>query len=355
VAEEQEQEDRTEDPTLRRLEQAIERGDVARSLEVNTWFVLAGATLGLLVASGQAFSGMTFALQGFLAHAHAVPMDGSGPMAVVWRALLAVIGAIAVPFALIVVAALAGGLVQHRLLFTTEPLTPQLSRISPVSGFKRVFGKEAFVQFLKGLLKLAVVGFVMWMVLWPDRYRLESFAGMDVLALLPATRDEALKLMGGVLAIYAFIAGGDYLYQRLSWFNRQRMTKQELKQEYKETEGNPEVKAKLRQLRARAAKQRMMTKVPQATVVVMNPTHYAVALRYEAGMAAPVCVAKGVDAIALRIRDVAEENAVPVVENPPLARALYKAVDLDQEIPVEHYKAVAEVIGYVMRFRRRAS
>jgi flagellar biosynthetic protein FlhB len=355
MAEDQEQEDRTEDPTLRRLEQAIERGDVARSMEVNTWFVLAGATLALLAAGGQAFSDMTLALQGFLAHAHAVPMDGAGPMAVTAKALLAVLGAVAVPFALIVVFGLAGGLVQHRLLFTTEPLTPQLSRISPVSGFKRIFGKEAFVQFTKGLLKLAVVGLVMWMVLWPDRYKLESFAGMDVLALLPATRDEALKLMGGVLAIYAFIAGADYLYQRFTWFNRQRMTKQELKQEYKETEGNPEVKAKLRQIRARAAKQRMMTKVPQATVVVMNPTHFAVALRYESGMAAPVCVAKGQDAIALRIRDVAEENSVPVVENPPLARALYKAVDLDQEIPVEHYKAVAEVIGYVMRFRRRAS
>jgi flagellar biosynthetic protein FlhB len=355
VADDNEQEDRTEDPTLRRLEQAIERGDVARSMEVNTWFVLAGATLGLMIAGGDSVSGVAVALRGFLANAHAVPMDGTGPMAATVRALLAILGAIAVPFALLIVFGLAGGLVQHRMLFTVEPLTPQLSRISPMSGFKRVFGKEALVQFVKGLLKLAVVGFVMWMVLWPDRDRLESLAGMDVLALLPATRDEALKLMGGVLAIYAFIAGADFLYQRFSWFNRQRMTKQELKQEYKETEGNPEIKAKLRQLRARASKQRMMSKVPQATVVVMNPTHYAVALRYEAGMAAPLCVAKGLDAIALRIRDVAEENSVPVVENPPLARALYKAVDLDQEIPVEHYKAVAEVIGYVMRFRRRAS
>jgi flagellar biosynthetic protein FlhB len=324
-------------------------------MEVNTWFVLAGATLGLMMASGDSVSGAAMALRGFLANAHAVPMDGPGLMGVTLKAVLAVAAAVALPFALLVVFGLAGGLVQHRLLFTVEPLTPQLSRISPVSGFKRVFGKEALVQFVKGLVKLGVVGFAMWMVLWPDRHRLEAFAGTDVLALLPATREEALKLMGGVLAIYAFLAGGDFLYQRFTWFNRQRMTREELKKEYKETEGNPEVKAKLRQLRARAAKQRMMTKVPQATVVVMNPTHYAVALRYEAGMAAPVCVAKGLDALALRIRAVAEENSVPVVENPPLARALYKAVDLDQEIPVEHYKAVAEVIGYVMRFRRRTS
>ncbi|MEJ1936273.1 EscU/YscU/HrcU family type III secretion system export apparatus switch protein, partial [Nostoc sp. NIES-2111] len=247
MAEENEQEDRTEDPTFRKLEQAIERGDVARSMEVNTWFVLAGATLGLMIAGGDTVSGAAVALRGFLANAHAVPMDGTGPMAATVKALSAVLAAVAVPFALLVVFGLAGGLVQHRMLFTVEPMTPQLSRISPISGFKRVFGKEALVQFVKGLLKIAVVGFVMWMVLWPDRDRLESFAGMDVLALLPATRDEALKLMGGVLAIYAFIAGAYFLYQRFTWFNRQRMTMQELKQEYKETEGNPEVKAKLRQ------------------------------------------------------------------------------------------------------------
>lgn len=355
MAEDQDQEDKTEDPSLRKLEQAIERGDVAHSGEVNTWFVLAGGTLALLAAGNGAASGLATSLRGFLANAHAVPADGPGLTHAASHAALAALGVMGIPLVLLVVFGLAGGLVQHRLVFTPEPLQPQLSRISPASGFKRIFGKEALVQFVKGLVKLGVVGTVMWVVIWPDRARLESFAAMDVAALLPATRDEALKLLGGVLAIYAFLAGGDYFYQRFTWYNRQRMTKQELKQEYKETEGSPEVKAKLRQLRARAARKRMMNKVPQATVVVMNPTHYAVALQYESGMAAPVCVAKGLDSLALRIRALAEENSVPVIENPPLARALYKAVDLDQEIPVEHYKAVAEVIGYVMRFRRRAS
>jgi flagellar biosynthesis protein FlhB len=355
VAEDQEQEDRTEEPTLRRLEQAIERGDVAHSNEVNTWFVLAGGTLALLAAGDGAASGLATGLRGFLEHAHSLPVDGAGLQAVTTKAALIALGVMGIPFALMIVFALAGGLLQHRLLFTAEPVMPQLSRISPATGFKRIFGKEALVQFLKGLAKLGVVGAVMGGVMWPDRMRLESFSAMEVAALLPATRDESLKLLGGVLAVYAFIAGADFLYQRFSWYNRQRMTKQEMKQEYKETEGSPEVKAKLRQLRARAAKKRMMAAVPKATVVVMNPTHYAVALRYETGMAAPLCVAKGLDNVALRIRSLAEEHSVPVVENPPLARALYKAVDLDQEIPVEHYKAVAEVIGYVMRFRRRAS
>ena len=192
-------------------------------------------------------------------------------------------------------------------------------------------------------------------MLWSERDRLDAFARLDPGALLVATLSLAMKLLGGVLAIYAFLAIGDAIYQRVSWRNRQRMTQRELKEEFKETEGSPEIKARLRQIRLTRLRKRMMAAVPNATVVVTNPTHYAVALQYERGMAAPLCVAKGVDALALRIRAVAAEHGVPVVENPPLARALHASVDLDEEIPVEHYKAVAEVIGYVLRLRRRPS
>jgi flagellar biosynthetic protein FlhB len=178
---------------------------------------------------------------------------------------------------------------------------------------------------------------------------------MDPVALLPATLALSLKLLAGVLAIYAFLALGDAVYQRLSWMKRQRMSKRELKEEFKEQEGNPEIKARLRQIRVARLKKRMIAAVPTATVVVTNPTHYAVALKYEKGMAAPICVAKGVDSLAMRIRAVATENGVAIVENPPLARALHATVEIDDEIPVEHYKAVAEVIGYVLRLRRRAS
>jgi flagellar biosynthesis protein FlhB len=173
--------------------------------------------------------------------------------------------------------------------------------------------------------------------------------------LLSALLALATKLLGGVLAIYAFVAIGDGVYQRISWYQRQRMTKRELKEEFKESEGNPEIKARLRQIRTLRLKKRMMAAVPKATVVVTNPTHFAVALRYESGMAAPVCVAKGVDSLALRIRTLATEHGVPVIENPPLARTLHAAAKVDEEIPVEHYKAVAEVIGYVLRLRRRLS
>jgi flagellar biosynthetic protein FlhB len=191
--------------------------------------------------------------------------------------------------------------------------------------------------------------------LWNERDRLDALTRMEPAALMPATAALAIKLLVGVLAIYAFLALGDAVYQRISWMKRQRMSKRELKEEFKEQDGSPEIKARVRQIRAARVKKRMMNAVPTATVVLTNPTHYAVALKYEAGMPAPVCVAKGVDSLALRIRAVATEHDVMVIENPPLARALHATVEIDDEIPVEHYKAVAEVIGYVLRLRRRAS
>jgi flagellar biosynthetic protein FlhB len=155
-----------------------------------------------------------------------------------------------------------------------------------------------------------------------------------------------------VVALLAVIAAADYLFQYRQWFERQKMSLRELKEEYKDSEGDPKIKAKIRQLRQSRMKKRMMAAVPQATVVVTNPTHFAVALKYERGMNAPLCVAKGVDSLARRIREVAGEHGIPVVENPPLARVLHATVEIDQEIPPEHYKAVAEVIGYVMRLKR---
>ena len=355
MADTPEQEDRTEEPSQRKLEQAVERGDVAKSTEINTLFVLAGFTLALLLASGVASRSLLVDLRGFLTNAHLVPAAGAGFAGAGRFALSAGLIALAPSLGLIILAALAGGALQHRPLWTFEPLKPQWSRLSPASGLKRVWGKEAFAQFFKGLAKIAIVGTVASTILWNERDRFESFARLEPGAVLPATLVLAIKLMGGVLAIYAFVALGDAVFQRLSWMRRQRMSKRELKEEFKEMEGSPEVKGRLRQLRATRVKKRMMAAVPSATVVITNPTHFAVALRYEAGMAAPVCVAKGVDALARRIRAIATENGVPTMENPPLARALHASVDVDEEIPVEHYKAVAEVIGYILRLRVRPS
>ena len=159
-------------------------------------------------------------------------------------------------------------------------------------------------------------------------------------------------MLVGVTGAMLLIAVLDWLWTYHNWYEKHRMSVREIREEHKQSEGDPTVKAKLRQIRVQRMRKRMMTEVPKATVVITNPTHFAVALKYESGMSAPVCVAKGMDVLALRIREIALESRVPVVENPPLARALHKSVEIDEEIPAEHYKAVAEVIGYVLRLRR---
>ena len=161
-----------------------------------------------------------------------------------------------------------------------------------------------------------------------------------------------MQMLGTVVAILAIVAAADYLFQYRQWYERQKMSFREMKEEFRQSEGDPAIKNKIRQLRQARARKRMMAAVPKASVVITNPTHFAVALQYERGMNAPVCVAKGADLIARKIREVAEAHDIPIVENPPLARALHGTVEIDQEIPQEHYRAVAEIIGYVMKLRR---
>jgi flagellar biosynthetic protein FlhB len=349
MAEEHDDTEKTEDPTQRRLDDAIKRGDVVKSQEVNAWFVLAAAALVLLSFSDAMGTQLTATFRGILANASRVPMDGGGMMRLFREIGVETIAAVAIPFLLLTLAAIGGNAIQHRLVWSTESLTPKLSKISPLAGAKRLFSKQALANFLKGLAKLALVGTVVTALLWPARKRLEGLISTDPAAIMPFTRTLSIELFGGVVAILAIIAAADYLFQYRQWHERQKMSLREIKEEFKESEGDPKIKAKVRQLRQARMKKRMMAAVPGATVVITNPTHFAVALQWERGMNAPICVAKGMDAIALKIREVAEKNDVPVVENPPLARTLHATVEIDAEVPAEHYKAVAEVISYVMR------
>ena len=344
--------ERTEDPTQKKLDDALERGDVAKSQEVNTWFIIAGATLILLAFSNQMSGGLQTSLRGLIANAHDIPVDGRGLMHMTGRLGGEVLAAIAIPFLLLTLAAIFGNMIQHRLVWSTEQLKPKLAKISPMAGVKRLFSKFALVNFVKGLAKLALIGAVMIWVMWPERHRLDALVVTDVAAVMALTRTLSVQLLGAVVAVLAVIAALDYLFQYRQWFERQKMSIRELKEEFKHSEGDPAIKARIRQIRQERSRRRMMAAVPKASVVITNPTHYAVALQYERGMNAPVCVAKGIDAIALKIKEVAAQHGVPVVENPPLARALHATVDIDREITPEHYRAVAEVIGYVMRLRR---
>ena len=351
MADDKDDTERSEEPTQKRLDEALERGDVVKSQEVNTWFVLAGATLILLSFSGTMSRGVSTMLGGFIGQAHNIPVDGRGLMGAMTRLGFETIAAVALPFALLVLAAIVGNMVQHRLVWSGEGLKPKLSKISPAAGLKRLFSKVALANFIKGLVKLALLGAVMAVILWPKRNQLDGLVTMDPAVVLLLTRTLSLEVLGAVVAILAIVAAADYLFQYRQWHERQKMSVRELKEEFKQTEGDPAIKAKIRQLRQNRARKRMMAAVPKASVIITNPTHYAVALQYDRGMNAPLCLAKGLDNIALKIREVGTEHNIPIVENPPLARALYATVEIDQDIPPEHYKAVAEVIGYVMRLK----
>jgi flagellar biosynthesis protein FlhB len=355
MADENDASDKTEDPTQKRLDEALDRGDVAKSQEINTWFVIAGGTLVMSTFSSSIGGGMLVPLRNLLANAWMIRTDGPGLLALASSLEYAVVAAIGIPLLMLALAAIAGNMMQHRLVWSGEQLKPRLSKISPGAGFKRIFGKQAAVNFAKGLFKLTALGAVMAAILWPERHRLEAMVRFDPQALLGVTTSMSLHLMGAVVAMLAIVAVGDYLFQYRSWYERQKMSLQEIKEEFKQSEGDPHVKGRMWQLRQARMKKRMMAAVPKASVIITNPTHYSVALQYERGMAAPVCVAKGVDNMAFKIREIARQHNVPIVENVPLARALYATVEIDEEIPVEHYHAVAEVIGYVMGLRRNLS
>jgi flagellar biosynthetic protein FlhB len=347
--------DKTQDPTQKRLDEAHDRGDVAKSQEINTWFVIAGATLTLSTFSGSIGGGILMPLRNLVANSWMIRADGPGLLELARSLEYMLIATLGVPLLLLALAAIAGNMVQHRLVWSAESLKPKFSKVSPATGAKRVFGKQAVANFVKGLFKVVALGAVMTAILWPERLRLESMLRLDPSALLGVTTGLTLKVLGAVVAMLAVVAIADFFFQYRQWYERQKMSLQEMKEEFKQSEGDPHIKGRLRQLRQARMKKRMMTAVPKASVIITNPTHYAVALFYERGMPAPVCVAKGVDLIALKIREIAGKHDVPIVENVALARALHATVEVDDTIPVEHYHAVAEIIGYVMGLKRGLS
>src|SRR6185437_14880675 len=354
MADEDDSSDKTEDPTQKRLDEALERGDVAKSQEVNTWFMIAGATLVLSSFSGSIGS-IQMPLRNLLANAALFHTDGPSLLELARKLEYVLITALGVPLLMLIISAIAGNMLQHRLVWSAESLKPSFNKISPATGAKRVFGKQAAANFAKGLFKLVALGSVMSMILWPERFRLEAMVQFAPSTILGIITTMTLKLLGAVVAMLAVVAIADYFFQYRTWFERQKMSLQDMKQEFKQSEGDPHIKGRIRQLRQARMKKRMMTAVPKASVIITNPTHYAVALSYERGMSAPTCVAKGVDLMALKIREIAKEHDIPIVENVPLARALHASVEVDDEIPVEHYHAVAEVIGYVMGLNRGLS
>lgn len=349
MADAPDQHQRTEEPTPKRLEDARKKGDAPKSQEIVATAMIAGSGLALFMLAGPAATSLSATASAFLDHPHDFAADGASLQRLFLivgakaGAALAAIGAFFVGVALLANAA------QARPVLAADKIKPQLNRLSPVEGAKRLFGPTALVNFGKGVGKIFLVGAILVFALWPDREKLMGLPYADVRAILALAGAEVAKLILYAAAAMTVIAALDYGWARREWKKRLMMTKEEVRRELKESEGDPQIKGRQRQQREARARRRMMAAVKDATVLIMNPTHFAVALKYDgAATAAPLCVAKGVDDTALRLRAVAEENGVPVVENPPLARALYAAVEIDAEIPVEHYAAVAKVIGFVM-------
>ncbi len=344
---------KTEDPTSKRLSDAREKGQVPRSQEVSHWFMMLALALVVGIFSPSLMSDIGALLRPFLEQPHMIVLDNNGMRDLLTATALGILKVAAIPLAIILVAGLAAGTIQNGIIVTTEQIQPKLSNIGFKRGFKKMFSSRSLADFLKGILKLAVVATVVGLIVWPDRNEVLVIPTMEVQSMLELVRTEAAKVIVGVLAVMTIIALADVMYQRFMHHKELRMTKQQIKDEHKQSEGDPLIKSRLRQIRVERARKRMMAAVPEADVVITNPTHYAVALKYDQRtMEAPRVVAKGVDNMALRIRAVAEENDVAVVENPPVARALHASVEIDQEIPPEHYKAVAEIIGYVMRLKQ---
>lgn len=356
MAEEKDKHTQTEQPTARRLEKARQSGDVVRSGEIPQFAALAAAAGVVVFAGGPLSRSLAGALVPFVAHPDAIDLSPSGARAVLAAAVQA-----AAPAAIVMLAAAAGGvagsLLQTGFLFTPGKLAPDLSKLNPLSGLKRLFGFDSLLSFAKTFARFVAVTAALWWVLKPRAATLQGLANFDPAAILPFAMEMLRAMLAAALVLTAASAAIDWLLARRRFMAAMRMSREEIKQEQKESDGDPHLKAKVKQIRLQRAKSRMMQNMAKATLVIANPTHFAVALRYVQGETpAPICVAKGVDSLALRIREAAEANATPVVEDPPLARALYASVDLDQAIPREHFQAVAKIVGFILgQARRRAA
>lgn len=344
--------EKTEPATPKRLEEARRKGNIPRSRELTTAAVMLVGGLGLYMMSSSIGANFGSLMRGGLALSRDQALDTTQLFSTLGNATLRGMLAIAPVLALTMAAALIAPLALGGWSFSTEALIPDFKRLNPISGIGRMFSMRGVIELFKALAKFALVGAIAVWVLWKDAGAMLSL-GSEPLesAIGHAIRicGVALLQMSGGLVI---IAGIDVPYQLWQYSKEMRMTREEVRQEMKENEGSPEVKGKIRQMQQQMASRRMMEKVPKADVVVTNPTHFAVALKYdESRMRAPIVVAKGADEIAARIREVARENGVTIFEAPPLARAIYKAVDLDQEVPTRLYVAVAQVLGYVFQLR----
>lgn len=349
--------EKTEQPTARKREKAREEGQVARSAEIGTAVLFLAVFFGLRYFAPWMYNSLKSIFQSsFNILANVEDMMGIDYTTKYLTNMFMQCIIISSPVLLVSMGSgLVVNLVQVRWKPTTKPLMPKFSKLNPVSGFKRLFSMQILVDLIKSLVKIFIIGYMIYSVLMNEMQNIFLLIDMEL--------TQAMAYIGGIVTdlgirvgfLYLFIAVADYAYQRYKHTKSLKMTKQEIKEEYKMVEGNPQIKGKIRQKMREASMRRMMQEVPGADVIITNPTHYAVAIKYEKGSAAaPAVIAKGVDFLAMKIKEKAKENNVEIVENKQLARTLYNTVDVGREIPAELYQAVAEILAFVYKLKEKA-
>ncbi len=344
--------EKTEEPTAKRKADARKKGQVGRSQEVNAAFVLLVGFLILRLLGGNAVAEIINYSTYIFGNLNAdINEETIMQMFIGMIILLAKTSMPLMVFIMII--GLAMNIAQVGFMFTTEQLQFNPGKLSPISGFKRMFSKRSLVELVKSLVKIIIIGYFVFSYLSEEIFQIPKLIYMDLMAGLNRMSDSIFTLAFKIIGVFMIMAALDYAYQK--WQNNQdlKMSKQEVKEEFKQQEGDPKIKGKIRQKQRQMAMARMMQEVPKADVIVTNPTHFAVALKYDSGMSAPVVVAKGQDLVAQKIKELARESRIPIVENKPLARALYATVEIGGVIPHEMYKAVAEVLAYVYRLKHR--
>ncbi|WP_337996023.1 flagellar biosynthesis protein FlhB [Oleispirillum naphthae] len=345
---------KTEEPTGKRLEKAREEGNVPISQEIKSLMMLIGGIVAVGMFAPRMARDLSNLLRPFIARPHELPTDFEGLRGLLAGTLLQVGLILLFPIAILVMLAFLSVVGQVGFVYSPKRIAPSLDKLSIIKGVKQFFSLRRLVELGKSLAKLALVGLALGFVVWPQLDWILRLPEMETVAMLLQVRVIIIILIATVLGVMLAVAFADMFFVRYQSHKKLKMTKQEVKDEHKQSEGDPQVKSRIRSIRLERFRKRMMQAVPHADVVITNPTHFAVALSYKMeDMAAPKVVAKGVDFLAKRIRELAEENDVPIVENPPLARALYASVEVDQFIPPEHYRPVAEVISYVMKLKKK--
>ncbi len=345
--------EKTEEPTPKKIEDAKKEGNVPRSMDVNSFITLTAA----IIAAIFMFSFISQRLQKLYIYYVSFIGEEINKESVVSLAITTFkeMGIMILPIAIsAAIGGIISALMQFGFIFTTKPLIPNLGKINPIKGLKNLFSLKKLIEGIKIVLKVAIVLTVAFIFLISFSKEMPTVVFFNHLNQLIWLRDKAIILIGVMLLILAILALIDLLLVRFQYFKSLRMSKQEIKDEFKQMEGDPQIKARIKKLQMELAKKRMMQNVPSADVVVTNPTHYAVALRYDKNKErAPRVIAKGINHLALRIKEIALENGVQVVENPSLARELYKSCEIDEEIPQKLYQAVAEVLAYVYRIAKK--